>query len=245
MDFPTPEDAIMAACGGRGIPSGPALDVGCGRGRSTLALYRVLGRLVVGVDMDVGALREASAGRSAGRAELVRAEASRLPFRDSSFSLALLFLTLHELGADAVKEALAEVRRVLRPGGILTLVDKCRVSGLRPSEMIPLLTEEAYHGAREIVTGERSVGVLSPRGVVELVESAGFSLEKLGVGRLGRWLDPDEFLSAWGRKTRGYLREAEGREGVGRIEALVRRIEDLARRHGYGPAPVVVARFAR
>ncbi len=243
MHFPTVAEALRAVCSGP-IPPGPALDVGCGRGGSTLALSRVLGRFTVGLDAEGGRLLEARewAGPTS---DFVRGDAARLPLADRSFALASAALTLHELEVKLVGRVLAEVRRVLKPGGVFIVVDKCRLPGLRPSEELPLLTEEAYHGARRLVAGGEPLGILSPRELLGIVESGGFALEEFVTGRLGRWLSSEEFFAFWGRETSEYLRRARGRPGAERVEEVVERIVEMARRHGYGPAPVLAARFSR
>jgi SAM-dependent methyltransferase len=51
--------------------------------------------------------------------DTVRADATELPFADESFDAAILVSMLHHV--DAPERALAEARRVLRPGGRLTV----------------------------------------------------------------------------------------------------------------------------
>jgi SAM-dependent methyltransferase len=87
------------------------LDVGTGEGQ----LARVAGgaRRVVGVDparaqLEVARLR-------GGGARYVRAEAAGLPFPDGSFDAVLACLVFEHI--DPVDDAIAEVGRVLRPGG--------------------------------------------------------------------------------------------------------------------------------
>lgn len=243
MYFPTVADALRAVCSGP-IPPGPALDVGCGRGGSTLALSEVLSRYVVGLDVERERLLEARE-RAGPTLDFVKGDAARLPLEDRSFALASAVLTVHELEGGLVVKVLAEVRRVLKPGGVLIVIDKCRLPGLRPSEELSLLAEEAYHGARRLVTGVKSLGILSPRELLEIVESSGFTLEERVIGRLGRRLDSGDFLSSWGRETREYLRRARGHPDAERVKEIVERIVELAERYGYGPAPVLAARFSR
>jgi ubiquinone/menaquinone biosynthesis C-methylase UbiE len=80
---------------------------------------------VIGIDPDPGALRRAR--RKAARAGLpVRVErgfAGELPFPDGSIDRVLSSLMLHHLDEDEKRRAMREIRRVLRPGGQLHLVD--------------------------------------------------------------------------------------------------------------------------
>lgn len=92
----------------------PLLDLGCGDGHFGQA---VLGDVEVGLDLDVSKLAEAAARRSYRR--LGAGSATRLPFRDGAFRAALANCVLEHIpDLDAV---LAEVRRVLVPGGLFFL----------------------------------------------------------------------------------------------------------------------------
>lgn len=97
-------------------PGSRVLDVGCGRGALTEPLVARLGpERVVGVDLAVDDLR-ACAVRAAGVA-LCAGDAHRLPFADAAFDRVGAQLVLG-LVADA-PTALAEMRRVCRPGGVV------------------------------------------------------------------------------------------------------------------------------
>jgi len=113
----------LAAARLSGCPDGgDVLDVPCGFGRHAVPLARE-GYRVVGVDRSAALLAEAR--RRAGDAEsptLVRADYRKMPFADESFDGALnLFSSLGYLGDSEDTTVLAEIARVLRPGGRLVI----------------------------------------------------------------------------------------------------------------------------
>ncbi len=107
-------------------PGHRILEIGCGTGN---LLITVAGRhpdaVVIGIDPDPAALRRAR--RKAARARLPvrldRAFAGELPFSDGSIDRVLSSLMLHHLDEEEKPRAMREIRRVLRPGGQLHLVD--------------------------------------------------------------------------------------------------------------------------
>ncbi len=102
------------------------LDVGCGTGnllRATGKRHRTVA--LTGVDPDVKMLARAERKiRRAGlTARLDRGFAQELAYPDGSFDVVFSSLMLHHLETPAKDEMLAEVRRVLRPDGVLVLAD--------------------------------------------------------------------------------------------------------------------------
>jgi SAM-dependent methyltransferase len=93
-------------------PGGAVLEVGCGSGMG-MPYLQPHSKLVVGGDYTMALLEEAR--RHLPDANLVRMDAQRLPFRDQTFD-AVLMLEMIYYVADQ-EAALAECRRVLRPGG--------------------------------------------------------------------------------------------------------------------------------
>jgi SAM-dependent methyltransferase len=116
-------EQALAATRLAGCPDGgDLLDVPCGFGRHAIPLADA-GFRVVGVDRSQALLNEARrrAGNSR-RPKLTRADYRNLPFPDGSFDAAVnLFSSLGYLGDEEDTKALAEIGRVLRPGGRLVI----------------------------------------------------------------------------------------------------------------------------
>jgi SAM-dependent methyltransferase len=93
------------------------LDAGCGTGGMLRALERKGAAL--GIDVSTEAIRFAR--RRAGPSPLVRGDVSRLPFASSSFDLVTSFDVLYHRNVPDDALALAELARVLKPGGILLM----------------------------------------------------------------------------------------------------------------------------
>jgi SAM-dependent methyltransferase len=101
-------------------PPCSVLDVACGAGRTTIGFARKEYR-VIGIDISTPLLREAT--RQYPELTFQRMDATKLAFRDQSFDAAMFSYN----GIDCIYpgsgrvEAIREVFRVLRPGGIFVL----------------------------------------------------------------------------------------------------------------------------
>lgn len=118
----------LALVAGQGVQPRQVLDVGCGTG----ALLKLMSRqfpsaALAGADPAAGMIE---AGRRAGvPAALVQADAAALPFADRTFDLVTSTVSFHHWGDQ--RAGLAEVGRVLAPGGTFALVDLHAVGYLR------------------------------------------------------------------------------------------------------------------
>ena len=106
--FVTP--LVCAAIAGRSNVR--ILDCGCGTG-ANLDLLNRFGR-AYGFDLTETGLRF---GREAGRTRLARASVTAAPFPDGAFDLVTSFDVIYSLEAGDERAALAEMFRLLRPGG--------------------------------------------------------------------------------------------------------------------------------
>ena len=156
------QDAVVRAL--RSDPPARILDVGCGTGRLGMRLSRELPRTrVTGCDLSRGMLSHALAGSRA--LDWVQGDAERLPFADGCFDAVVSTEAFHWFPDQGA--ALAEFRRVLRPGGriLVALANP-------PLEVLSQLTRE----------GSRWLGQPlfwpTPARMRTLVAGAGFRVER-------------------------------------------------------------------
>jgi SAM-dependent methyltransferase len=149
------------------------LDLGCGPGRD-MAWFEAQGAVVVGVDLSPGMLAQA---RLQACGPLVQMDMRRLAFQTGTFrgiwcNAALLHLPKRETPA-----ALAQMRRVLAPGGALSL--------------------SIQEGAEEIWERDPYCGVVerffarySEAEMLALLEDIGFTIQEhiFNQGKARRWL---------------------------------------------------------
>lgn len=107
---------IVARC-----PPGSGLDVGCGTGKLSARLAEA-GYRMTGVDPSEGMLEVMRARHPI--VEAVRGDGTGLPFGDGRFDLVYCVAVMHHIAdPDAVRQTLAEMVRVARPGGRILIWD--------------------------------------------------------------------------------------------------------------------------
>jgi SAM-dependent methyltransferase len=95
------------------------LDASCGVGYGIEILSRAGAAAVTGVDLDPEAISEARSRFGKYAAALVEADLRELPLEDDSFDVVVSFETIEHM--EEPERGLAELRRVLRPDGVLVI----------------------------------------------------------------------------------------------------------------------------
>jgi len=142
-------------------PGESVLDVGCGTGTlALLAKERVgdTGR-IYGIDPGPRQIARArsKAARRGANIDLRVGVIEQLPFPDQSFDVVLSTMMMHHLPDDLKRRGLAEIERVLKPGGRVIIVDFKRSK------------KHAARGAR------MGAGTIDIDGQPALMKDAGFS----------------------------------------------------------------------
>ena len=149
------------------------LEIGSGTGNVTTRVKRAApGADVIGTDPDPLAIARAQRKvRGLTGIRFERAYAQELPFPDGEFDRVLSSMMLHHLDDDVKAGALAEVYRVLRPGGRLHILD---IGG----------HVSAHHGlaARWMKDNPHAAGNLGD-GIPRLLRSTGFDCAEVGTRR--------------------------------------------------------------
>jgi len=153
-----------------------ALDVGTSAGAFAIALAPFV-REVVGVDI-VPELLEDGRSRAPANVELVVADSTALPYERGSFDLVCTALTLHHVQRPEL--LLAEMNRVLRPGGTMLVVDQ-----LAPIDSLAAIELNRFERARDPST-TRILAEVDLRG---LFEANGLVLRQAEIVRENRDLE--------------------------------------------------------
>jgi demethylmenaquinone methyltransferase/2-methoxy-6-polyprenyl-1,4-benzoquinol methylase len=120
------------------------LDVACGTGDLALTLFESTGARVIGADF-CRPMLEIAATKTPNELPLIEGDALALPFRDGTFEVVTIAFGLRNLAS--VEGGLAELRRVLKPGGWVAVLEFSRPANamLRPlfglyfTKVLPLI----------------------------------------------------------------------------------------------------------
>jgi SAM-dependent methyltransferase len=162
------EDLAQYVAWAEGGPEKTALDVATGGGHTALALAPLYGR-VVATDLTEQMLTAAEASiRSQGvtNVEFQRADAEALPFPGASFELVSCRIAPHHFSH--IVRFIAEVARVLKPGGIFLLEDTAAPEDASVAD---------FFNHAEQLRDPTHVRSLSVREWLEMVAGAGLVVE--------------------------------------------------------------------
>ncbi len=150
-------------------------DVGCGVGVFALPAALLVGGdgIVYAIDPQeamLSILRERASATRAENIRPLRSSEERIPIPDGTLDLALMVDVLHELEGDGT---LKEVRRILRPGGTLVVIDWRRDGredmGPPREERVPegevrrRLSSLGFESLKKIGAGEEHYGLIFRR----------------------------------------------------------------------------------
>ncbi len=152
------------------------LDIGCAIGNSTLPWKEAYPNAEVhGVDVAAPCLRYGHARANALNAEIHfhQQNAEELDFEEGSFDVVAAGIVLHETSTRALPRILAEARRLLKPGGVMIMMD-----GFRPGKVTPI---NAFFQEWEIYNNnERFLKTLINTDILAVCHDAGFETGKVG-----------------------------------------------------------------
>jgi ubiquinone/menaquinone biosynthesis C-methylase UbiE len=148
--------------------AGHVLEIGAGTG-ANLPFYRDVDKITVAEPEAPMARRLAKRIREQARAvELVEAPAEQLPFGDGQFDTAVSTLVLCTVRDQA--KALAELRRVLKPGGRLLFIEH-----VRSDEPRLAVWQDRLNGFNRLVAH----GCNCNRSTIDAIRAAGFKITTL------------------------------------------------------------------
>jgi len=108
-------------------PGDSILEVGCGTGTLTLAAKRQAGPAgkVYGIDLIPGMIEASRRKAAEAGQEITFQEGSmeHIPFPDSQFDVVLCSFMIFHMSEETRRKGIAEVQRVLKPGGRLLVLD--------------------------------------------------------------------------------------------------------------------------
>src|SRR6202790_3981682 len=97
-----------------------SIELGCGKAEMARRLLESAAvESVTALEVDEVQLQQNIADPRLARIEFVEAGSEAIPRPDRSYDVAMMLKSLHHVPLDRLDDALAEIRRVLRPGGYL------------------------------------------------------------------------------------------------------------------------------
>ena len=187
------------------------VDIGCGEGEMARGLAHA-GATVQGYDPFIPGTGETREGD--GRYRLNQARADAIPEPDGSADIVLFVYSLHHVARDAMPGALAEARRILRPGGVLCVAEP--------------LAEGPAHYVMEPYHDETEVRGNATRALAEHAAPAFAEEQVLHFAEARRFADFD----AYSMQARAGMRFNGYTEAQVMAPEVRRRFEEMATIHG-------------
>ncbi|QYK47136.1 MAG: bifunctional demethylmenaquinone methyltransferase/2-methoxy-6-polyprenyl-1,4-benzoquinol methylase UbiE [Phycisphaeraceae bacterium] len=172
-----------------GVKAGDhVLDMACGTGDLTALFARTAASRVVGGDftpemLDIARTKQVGIGSGAAKVTYVEADAMSLPFADASFDVLSIAFGIRNVASPGV--ALAEFRRVLRPGGRLIVLEFDRPRNVLVRALNDFYTNQIMPRTATLISRDRSgayrylprsVGTFMRREeMIDGIRAAGFS----------------------------------------------------------------------
>ena len=153
------------------------LEIGFGTGNTLLHLAEAVGESgrVSGIDVSTGMLevatRKVESKGLADRVDLSVGDARQLPYKDDSFDAVFASFTFELFSLNDIPAVLAEVARVLKPGGRLGVVSMATVQEGEKASALEKTYVWMHQHFPHIVDCQ-------PIDVVELVEGAGLQVQE-------------------------------------------------------------------
>ncbi len=119
------------------------LDIACGSGYGT-ALLGKCAESVLGVDIDEAAVRACRETYRDANLRFVTGSVEAIPAEDAAFDVVVSYETIEHVDADAQRHFMREIRRVLRPGGLLIISSPGRDDNTRNRFHVHELAEEEF-----------------------------------------------------------------------------------------------------
>lgn len=152
-------------------PGDTALDVGCGTGSLALVAKEQVGPIgsVYGIDAspEMVAIAQQKATQASRDVTFQVDVIERLSFPDNQFDVVLSSLMMHHLPNDLKSQGLAEIYRVLKPGGRVLVVD---VESSTEGTLMQKIADIAIH-----LHGGHTAMQDNVKKLVPFLEAAGFS----------------------------------------------------------------------
>ena len=141
-------------------------DIGCGDGALVRFMTRE-GAETVGIECSPAQLARAHAAEPAGGERYIEGVGQDLPLEDATLDLVVFFNSLHHVPVEAQEAALAEAARVLKPGGLLYVMEPLPEGAyfelMRPVNDETEVRARAYDALRAAVAGQAFEEIVEER----------------------------------------------------------------------------------